>query len=119
MTWRNWYLPGRIDTKIIFTPAADDCSSCQEPSNYDHAGQTAYYMTGDLIGCNWPTKNLCPFDFDSLVCQTCTPASFTGIGESIEMWGTCGQMPYHVDFPVAESHDVCFFGFFLSSHYFI
>ena len=106
VVWRKWFLPSRIDNKMIFTPSTDDCSACTDPTDYDKAGQTAYYMTGDLIGCNWPTKNLCTFDFDTLECSMCTPASYTSIGDNSEMWGTCGQMPYHVDFPVSESHDV-------------
>ena len=61
------------------------------------------------IGCNWPLKNLCDFDADTLECFKCsaTDATYTEQVNSIDQWGKCGHMPASSYSMVHSNHAWC------------
>lgn len=117
VTWKEWFLPSRYDSSINVDnednygiigsrlTLSDDCQTCAAPENVDYPYETAFYMTGDLFGCEWSDGNSCAFDLDTLECQTCANA-IVDASESLSNWGSCGHLQASATHPVRENHEV-------------
>jgi len=108
VTWQEWLLPSRLDEDMIFS-VSEDCQTCLSYDDLEYGDDTVYYMTGDSYGCNWPLKNLCDFDADTLECYQCTAsgATATDTVDTTNMYGKCGHMPATSYSTVNSDHSWC------------
>ena len=63
---------------------------------------SAYYMTGNYIGCLWVTKGYCDMDPDTLECYQCSV-----MHSNTQYSGLCTHMEMSADYDVYTQHNLC------------